>query len=374
MDDTCFVQLESQEEALKLLGRNGEFRKWLQEETGVRIVDRGAKVVILGEQSASFSADGQPASEIVTLLLKEMLIAVRQGHTPSLADFSYALRLTRQNGGSIQPGATSREGGIEGLGDVWSDTSRLLRRDMHIKPRTRGQKKYLDALESHQLTLVIGPAGTGKTYLAMAAAVSALLNKEVTRLILTRPAVEAGESLGFLPGDLAQKVDPYLRPLYDALYSMVDLDRAHRLIDRESIEVAPLAFMRGRTLDHAFVILDEAQNTTTEQMKMFLTRLGEGSRAVVTGDITQIDLPKGAPSGMIEARRVLRNVEETAIIHLTKHDVVRHPLVQRIVDAYEADSQGDSAENSEGIKNKPESEPGAMSQSRDTDDMQGECS
>ncbi|HEO72232.1 MAG TPA: PhoH family protein, partial [Candidatus Hydrogenedentes bacterium] len=174
--------------------------------------------------------------------------------------------------------------------------------------------------------------------LAMAAAVSALLNKEVARLILTRPAVEAGESLGFLPGNLEQKVNPYLRPLYDALYSMVDMDRAQNLIEREKVEVAPLAYMRGRTLANAFVILDEAQNTTNEQMMMFLTRLGQGSRAVVTGDVTQIDLPRGARSGLIEAERILRDVEGIAIIRLTKHDVVRHPLVQRIVDAYEAAS------------------------------------
>jgi phosphate starvation-inducible PhoH-like protein len=214
----------------------------------------------------------------------------------------------------------------------------VLRRDIGIKPRTIGQKEYLDAIESSELTLAIGPAGTGKTYLAMAAAVSALLNKQVNRLILTRPAVEAGESLGFLPGDLEEKVNPYLRPLYDALHSMVDVDRVRRLIDRQAIEVAPLAFMRGRTLDHAFIILDEAQNTTTDQMLMFLTRLGQGSRAVVTGDITQIDLPKGMKSGLIEAQRILRNTPGIAIIYLSKVDVVRHPLVQRIVDAYEAET------------------------------------
>ncbi|HOZ47105.1 MAG TPA: PhoH family protein [Candidatus Hydrogenedentes bacterium] len=210
-----------------------------------------------------------------------------------------------------------------------------LRPDIRIRPRTSGQKRYLKAIQEDPLTLVIGPAGTGKTYLAMAAAVSALLSKSAKRLILTRPAVEAGESLGFLPGDLEQKVNPYLRPLHDALYSMVDADRARRFIEREQIEVAPLAYMRGRTLDNAFVILDEAQNTTTEQMLMFLTRLGEGSRAVVTGDITQIDLPKSTVSGLVRAQQVLRHVEGVSIIHLSKWDVVRHPLVQRIVDAYE---------------------------------------
>ncbi|MDQ1255652.1 MAG: PhoH family protein [Candidatus Hydrogenedentes bacterium] len=278
---------------------------------------------------------GRSAAVVVSDLLVEMLEAVRRGHMPTIADVDYALREARQGSDPELRGA--RDQGLDGLGSVLAERSPTLRHDIHIKPRTRGQKEYLDAIRTCELTLGIGPAGTGKTYLAMAAAVSALLNKEVNRLILTRPAVEAGESLGFLPGDLEQKVNPYLRPLYDALYSLLDLARARRLIDREKVEVAPLAFMRGRTLDHAFVILDEAQNTTSEQMKMFLTRLGAGSRAVVTGDITQIDLPKGAKSGLIEAKRILRNVKEVAIVHLTKLDVVRHPLVQSIVDAYEAD-------------------------------------
>ena len=187
--------------------------------------------------------------------------------------------------------------------------------------------------------MVIGPAGTGKTYLAMAAAVSALLSKQVKRLVLTRPAVEAGERLGFLPGDLEQKVNPYLRPLYDALYAMVDVDRVRRLIDQQCIEVAPLAFMRGRTLDQAFVILDEAQNTTADQMLMFLTRLGQGSRAVVTGDVTQVDLPPGMTSGLEDACRVLTGLPGIGLIHLTSQDVVRNPLVQKIIQAYEADGE-----------------------------------
>ncbi|GMV91165.1 MAG: PhoH family protein [Candidatus Hydrogenedentes bacterium] len=313
------ILLNSQDEAIKLLGKNGELRKRIQEEAPVRIVDRGAKVVIMGED---------PDAAMVGQMLAEMLVAVRGGHTPTLADVSYALNEAK----------TSH---VENLSDVFASPGQGLRTDIAIKPRTRGQKRYLDAIQSHGVTLGIGPAGTGKTYLAMAAAVSALLNKEVNRLILTRPAVEAGENLGFLPGDLQQKVNPYLRPLYDALYSMVDVERVRRLIERETIEVAPLAFMRGRTLDHSFAILDEAQNTTSEQMKMFLTRLGEGSRAVITGDITQVDLPRGRRSGLIEARRILRNTEGIAIIHLHRNDVVRHPLVQRIIDAYEAASQGD---------------------------------
>ncbi len=307
--------LHSQDEAIKLLGKNGELRKRIQQETPVRIIDRGAKVVVVGED---------PDAAMVGSMLGEMLTAVRRGHTPTVADVTYALNEVRSNRGTE-------------LGDLLVGGNReLLRADIAIKPRTLGQVKYLEAIKSHGVTLAIGPAGTGKTYLAMAAAISALLNKEVNRLILTRPAVEAGESLGFLPGDLQQKVHPYLRPLYDALYSMVDVDRVRRMIDREMIEVAPLAFMRGRTLDHAFAILDEAQNTTSEQMKMFLTRLGEGSRAVVTGDITQIDLPKGTSSGLVEARRILRTTPGIALVYLDRGDVVRHPLVQGIIDAYES--------------------------------------
>jgi len=196
--------------------------------------------------------------------------------------------------------------------------------------------EYIETIRHCEMTFVIGPAGTGKTYLAMAAAVSALLNKQVRRLVLTRPAVEAGENLGYLPGAIEEKVHPYLRPLYDALYSMVDYERIQRWIEQERIEVAPLAFMRGRSLDHAFVILDEAQNTTSDQMLMFLTRLGEGSRAIITGDITQIDLPKGKISGLVESRRILEGIPGIGIVHLTKRDVVRHPLVQRIIDAYES--------------------------------------
>jgi phosphate starvation-inducible PhoH-like protein len=230
---------------------------------------------------------------------------------------------------------------VDSLGSVLGEVPAALRKDIHIKARTRGQREYLDAIRSCDITFSIGPAGTGKTYLAMAAAVSSLLNKEVDRLILTRPAVEAGESLGFLPGDLAQKINPYLRPLYDALYSMVEPERVQRLMDRGMVEVAPLAYMRGRTLSNAFVILDEAQNTTPAQMKMFLTRLGESSRAVVTGDVTQIDLPRHTRSGLLEARRVLRDIEGIAMVELTGADIVRHPLVQRIVDAYEVAEASD---------------------------------
>ena len=310
------IELNSPDEAIKLFGKNGELRKRIQSETGARIVDRGAKVVVIGNESTA---------EMVGTVLGELLQAVRRGHVPTLADVNYAL-------------GEAWDGSVADLGNVLTESPRgVVRPDFGIKPRTRGQSEYLEAIRQNEITMVVGPAGTGKTYLAMAAAVSALLNKQVNRLVLTRPAVEAGESLGFLPGDLEAKVNPYLRPLYDALHSMVDIERVHRLIERNAIEVAPLAFMRGRTLDHSFAILDEAQNTTTEQMLMFLTRLGEGSHAVVTGDITQIDLPKGMKSGMVEAIRILHHTPEIAIIRLTKRDVVRHPLVEKIVNAYEAD-------------------------------------
>ena len=209
-----------------------------------------------------------------------------------------------------------------------------------VNPKSVNQRRYLDAIEQHDIVFGIGPAGTGKTYLAMAQAVSYLLSKKVTRIILARPAVEAGEKLGFLPGDLQEKVNPYLRPLYDALYDMMDTEKAQRLLERGTIEVAPIAFMRGRTLNDAFVILDEAQNTTSEQMKMFLTRLGFGSKAVVTGDITQIDLPTGKASGLVEAMKIVRDVEGIAFIHFDEKDVVRHKLVQMIVKAYDAYTNG----------------------------------
>ena len=212
-----------------------------------------------------------------------------------------------------------------------------------VLPKSVNQRRYLDAIDTHDLVFGIGPAGTGKTYLAMAQAVAYLVSKRVSRIVLARPAVEAGEKLGFLPGDLQEKVNPYLRPLYDALYDMLEADRAARYLERGTIEIAPLAFMRGRTLNDAYVILDEAQNTTAEQMKMFLTRLGFGSKAVVTGDVTQVDLPAGRPSGLVEALRVVRGVEGIAFIHFDDQDVVRHPLVQQIVKAYDADTLGGRA-------------------------------
>jgi phosphate starvation-inducible PhoH-like protein len=209
-----------------------------------------------------------------------------------------------------------------------------------VAPKTVNQRRYLDAIDQHDIVFGIGPAGTGKTYLAMAQAVSFLVAKKVSRIILARPAVEAGEKLGFLPGDLQEKVNPYLRPLYDALYDMLDIERVARYIERGTIEIAPIAFMRGRTLNDSFVILDEAQNTTSEQMKMFLTRLGFGAKAVITGDITQIDLPSGRTSGLVEAMRVVNNIEGISFVRFDERDVVRHKLVQQIVKAYENFSNG----------------------------------
>ena len=221
-------------------------------------------------------------------------------------------------------------------GDDDSPALRTRRADLH--GRTPNQSAYLAAIGSHDITFGIGPAGTGKTYLAVACAVDALERDAVKRLVLVRPAVEAGERLGFLPGDLAQKVDPYLRPLYDALYDLMGFDKVQKLFERQTIEIAPLAYMRGRTLNHSFIILDEAQNTTPEQMKMFLTRIGFGTRAVITGDVTQIDLARGSKSGLIEADRVLKGVRGIAFCRFTSADVVRHPLVQKIIDAYERDA------------------------------------
>ncbi|HOK76233.1 MAG TPA: PhoH family protein [Verrucomicrobiota bacterium] len=232
--------------------------------------------------------------------------------------------------------AVVKNEGVAALESLHAERIQTSTRKASVTPKTTGQRRYIEAIRQHDLTIGIGPAGTGKTYLAMAMATAALRENKVSRLVLTRPAVEAGEALGFLPGDLKEKLAPYLRPLYDALYDMLPTEEVHRLMERGTIEIAPLAYMRGRTINHSFIIFDEAQNSTTEQMFMFLTRLGHNSKAVVTGDLTQIDLPSKKASGLIEAREALAGIEGIAIVELSKKDVVRHPLVQRILAAYEA--------------------------------------
>nr|WP_110956244.1 PhoH family protein [Massilibacillus massiliensis] len=278
-----------------------------------KITSRGDEVIMKGE-----------ASEVLKLekLLQELLFLYNQGNTITMHEILYSINLVQNNQESS-------------LHDLFRDIILVTAKGRQIKAKTLGQRVYLNAIKQNYITFGIGPAGTGKTYLAVVMAVAALRNKEVQRIILTRPAVEAGERLGFLPGDLQDKVDPYLRPLYDALYDILGAETYQKFMAKNIIEVAPLAYMRGRTLDDSFVILDEAQNTTTKQMKMFLTRLGFGSKMVVTGDLTQTDLPKGMLSGLTEAQMVLSNIDGVGCIHLTDSDVIRHEVVGRIIRAYD---------------------------------------
>ena len=288
--------------------------------------------VRLGRRGASFRVEGDRDDAERAMRAVEALY--ERAERPISAE---AVQLVLVEAGSTPTGREAPAAGGDGAGAADGPAPVVLRtRHPDLQPRTPNQRRYLKHILGHDITFGIGPAGTGKTFLAVACAVDALERSAVQRIILTRPAVEAGERLGFLPGDLAQKVDPYLRPLYDALYDLMGYDRVTRAFEKATIEVAPLAFMRGRTLNHAFVILDEAQNTTVEQMKMFLTRLGFGSRAVVNGDVSQIDLPKGVESGLVDAERVLKRVRGIATTHFGAGDVVRHPLVARIVEAYEA--------------------------------------
>jgi phosphate starvation-inducible PhoH-like protein len=288
----------------------------------VRIRTQGHELFVEGEPSDTGK---------VARLVEQLGGLIGQGHALSERDVKDAAQLMNED-----PAVDLREHFLKG-GQLRQAGKR------RIMAKSANQRRYLDAIDQHDIVFGVGPAGTGKTYLAMAQAVNYLLAKKVSRIILARPAVEAGEKLGFLPGDLQEKVNPYLRPLYDALYDMLDTEKAERYLERGTIEVAPIAFMRGRTLNDAFVILDEAQNTTTEQMKMFLTRLGFGSKAVVTGDITQIDLPAGRTSGLVEAINVVGQVDGIAFVYFDERDVVRHKLVQAIVRAYEAYGQTNSA-------------------------------
>ena len=285
----------------------------IEKELDVSIKSKNDKVLICGEEEKV---------EDSTLLLKNLIETARKQDSLSLSDVRYSISLIKNN--EKRP-----------VSELLKDTVVYTSMGKPIRAKTLGQKRYIDAINNNDIVFGIGPAGTGKTYLAMAAAVRAFKSKEVNRIILTRPAVEAGENLGFLPGDLQNKVDPYLRPLYDALFEILGHDTYNNLFEKGLIEVAPLAYMRGRTLDSAFVILDEAQNTTNEQMKMFLTRLGYGSKAIITGDVTQIDLPRGKQSGLKTVLRILAGVKGIGITYLNKNDIVRHPLVQRIIDAYE---------------------------------------
>jgi len=306
---------------IELFGKFDENIKVIEEELDVQIIVRQTQLQILGKEKAVDTA--------YTVLTK-LLDNVEDGGSIDKGKVRYLIELVK-------------EGEVDYFGEFIGNVICTTYKGKQIKSKTLGQSRYVRAMRKNDIVFGIGPAGTGKTYLSMAMAVNAFKNKEISRIILTRPAVEAGEKLGFLPGDLQNKVDPYLRPLYDALHDLMGLETYTRLIERGVIEVAPLAYMRGRTLDDAFIILDEAQNTTSEQMKMFLTRLGIGSKAVINGDITQIDLPSGAKSGLVEAMRVLKGIKGIDFVHLTHRDVVRHELVMSIIRAYDSYQQKKSS-------------------------------
>lgn len=311
------ISVDRMEHAVSLFGSFDENIRQIEQEFHVEVVSRGSDLKISGEAD-----DVQKAVRAVNGLLT----LINKGEALSEQNVRYVLSL-------VNEGAEDKLSGLVG------DCICMTAKGKPVKSKTLGQKKYVEAIRNNTITLGAGPAGTGKTYLAVAMAVTAFRAKEVNRIILTRPAVEAGEKLGFLPGDLQQKVDPYLRPLYDALFDMLGAEVFQRYQERGSIEVAPLAYMRGRTLDDSFIILDEAQNTTKEQMKMFLTRLGFNSKMVVTGDITQIDLPDGKKSGLVQAMRILKDIPDISICRFTEKDVVRHKLVQDIIKAYEKNEE-----------------------------------
>lgn len=308
------IDVERIEDLIDLFGNFDVNIKLVEKKYGVAVTSMGNRIKIKGEPGAVNDA---------VRTVKGLIVMIKKGEEITDRTVEYVSSLVEDG----------EEDSITAVTDA--DCICITAKGKPIKPKTVGQRKYIDAIKNNTVTIGVGPAGTGKTYLAVAAAVSAFRAKEISRIILTRPAVEAGESLGFLPGDLQQKVDPYLRPLYDALYDMLGAENFQKCQERGDIEVAPLAYMRGRTLDDSFIILDEAQNTTCEQMKMFLTRLGFNSKAVVTGDVTQIDLPKGKTSGLKDAVRILKGIDDIAIRRLTAKDVVRHRLVQEIIKAYE---------------------------------------
>lgn len=307
------IETESIGDIIGLFGSFDENVKIIEKELGVHILNRETTLKIEGEEAAA---------EKTKTVVEELLKLISKGETLTEQNIRYTISMIE-------------DGMAEHMGELGGDTICISASGKPVKAKTLGQKKYIKSIEKNTVVFGVGPAGTGKTYLAVAMAVKAFRNKEVSRIILTRPAVEAGEKLGFLPGDLQTKIDPYLRPLYDALYDTMGYENYQRNVERGALEIAPLAYMRGRTLDDAFIILDEAQNTTPQQMKMFLTRIGFGSRAVITGDITQIDLPGGVYSGLKEAINVLKNIEGIDFCKFDEKDVVRHPLVQKIIKAYE---------------------------------------
>ena len=313
MQSEGLIEVADQQEMLAVLGRNDELLRVIQDCYDAKIVARGNTIAFSGDESEVKQLES---------LFKELLFLERQGAAITTHDVRYSIRMIA-------------EAQLDALHRMYADTIIVTRRGRQVKAKTLGQWNYIDAIRRNAITIGIGPAGTGKTYLAVALAVKALKNKEVERIILTRPAVEAGEKLGFLPGDMQDKVDPYLRPLYDALYDMLGNETFQKYVTRGTIEVAPLAYMRGRTLNDAFIILDEAQNTTPEQMKMFLTRFGFGSKMVITGDVTQIDLPGGKKSGLKQAAYILRNTPGIGIVNFGESDVVRHEIVGAVIRAYE---------------------------------------
>ena len=315
------INVDRMEQTVSLFGSFDENIKLIESQYNVKIISRGSEIKVNG--------DAENVSKAVRAI-NGLLTLINRGEALSEQNVRYVLSLVK-------------EGNEDKLCEMTGDCVCITAKGKPIKPKTLGQKRYLECIKNNTITLGAGPAGTGKTYLAVAMAVNAFRAKEINRIILTRPAVEAGEKLGFLPGDLQQKVDPYLRPLYDALFDMLGAESFQRYQERGSIEVAPLAYMRGRTLDDSFIILDEAQNTTQEQMKMFLTRLGFNSKAVVTGDITQIDLPGDKKSGLKQAVQILKGIDDIAITKLKAKDVVRHRLVQEIINAYERN--GENNEN-----------------------------
>ena len=306
------IQLEN-DIILPVFGQFDSNIRKIEKSCGVQIVNRGDDVKVVGEERGVHKAWN---------VLNSMAALARRGEEITEQNLEYFI-------------SSAEEADLQELEKVYDNLICITANGRPLKPKTMGQKKYIDLMRDNTVVFGIGPAGTGKTYLAMAMAITAFKNNEVNRIILTRPAIEAGEKLGFLPGDLQQKVDPYLRPLYDALYEIMGVENFTKNMEKGLIEVAPLAYMRGRTLDNAYIVLDEAQNTTPEQMKMFLTRIGYGSKAVITGDLTQIDLAEGKRSGLLEATKILRGIEGIGMITLTNKDVVRHPLVQKIILAYE---------------------------------------